>query len=80
LSASLNVRLVLIRCRAPEKILRERILNRAQQGSDASEANLAVLERQQTTFEAIDPGESLEVIDADTTRASIVEELERALT
>lgn len=80
LSNDMNVPLLLIRCRAPAEVLRERILDRARQGKDASEANLAVLERQQATFEAIDPGEALEVIDADTTRDTIVDEMERLVT
>jgi predicted kinase len=77
LSADLNVRLILIRCRAPAEVLRARIVDRARAGRDASEANLAVLERQQATFEAIDPGEGLEVIDADTTRPTIVDDIEQ---
>jgi predicted kinase len=80
LAADLKVPLMLIRCRAPAQTLRARILERSRQGRDASEANLAVLERQQATFEAIDPGEGLDVIDADTTRATVVDEIEQVLT
>lgn len=79
LASDLNVPLTLIRCRAPAEVLRARIVERSREGVDASEATLDVLERQQSTFEAIDPGEGLEVIDADTTRAAIVDEVERSL-
>ena len=79
LSADAGVPLVLVRCRAPADVLRNRILDRSRKGSDASEANLAVLERQRVTFEAIDPGESLEVIDADTTHDDVVAAVEAAL-
>ena len=79
LSADLSVPLILIRCRAPVEVLRARILDRVGKGNDASEANLAVLERQQAAFEAIDPGEGLEIMDADTTRTAIVDEIEHIL-
>lgn len=79
LAADAGVQLMLVRCRAPTEVLRARILERARKGNDASEADLAVLAHQQRSFEAIDPGESLEVIDADTTREGIVDELDRTL-
>jgi aminoglycoside phosphotransferase family enzyme/predicted kinase len=79
LAREAGVPLVLVRCRAPVDVLRTRILERGGEGHDASEANLAVLDRQRATFEVIDPGESLEVIDADTTHDMIVEEVEAAL-
>jgi predicted kinase len=80
LAASQGARLILIRCRAPVEVLRARVRDRHREGSDASEADLAVLERQQATFETVDPGEGLEVIDVDTTRAGIVAEVEGKLT
>jgi aminoglycoside phosphotransferase family enzyme/predicted kinase len=79
LATDAGVPLLLIRCRAPVEVLRARILDRTRKGKDPSDANLAVLERQQATFESIDPGEALEVMDADTTRASIVDEIEHTL-
>jgi aminoglycoside phosphotransferase family enzyme/predicted kinase len=79
LAVDTGVPLILIRCRAPAEVLRARILDRTRQGKDASEATLGVLEHQQATFESIDPGEALEVMDADTTRASIVDEIEHML-
>jgi hypothetical protein len=78
-AADAGVPLVLVRCRAPVDVLRARIIERSRKGGDASEADLTVLEHQQASFEAIDPGEALEVIDADTTRDTIVQEIEAAL-
>jgi aminoglycoside phosphotransferase family enzyme/predicted kinase len=79
LSADRGVPMILIRCRAPVEVLRARVLDRAKKGNDPSEADLAVLERQQTIFEEADPGETLDVIEADTTRATVVDEIEHAL-
>lgn len=79
LAADAGVPLILVRCRAPTEVLRARILDRMRKGSDASDANLAVLERQQAAFEPIDAGEALEILDADTTRASIVDDIEHLL-
>jgi predicted kinase len=71
--------LILIRCHAPVEVLRARILDHARQASDPSEADLTVLEHQQKTFEPIDPAEALDVIDAETTRETIIAEIERVL-
>lgn len=79
LAAELKVPLVLIHCRAPDAVLRARILNRQREGGDASEADLAVLERQRANFQVFDPGEALEVIEADTTSDKIVPEVLEAL-
>jgi uncharacterized protein len=79
LSIDTGAPLVLVRCRAPVDVLRKRILDRARRGDDASEANLEVLEHQQATFESIDPGEEIEVIDADTTRDTVTQEVEAGL-
>lgn len=67
LAATCGVPLQLVRCRAPEAILRRRIQERAARGNDASEADLSVLQWQQQHAEVIDPGEGIEVIDVQTT-------------
>lgn len=72
LASALGISLVVVRCRAPQVTLQARILQRQKRADDASETNLEVLERQQAGFEAIDPGESLTVIDADTTVEGVV--------
>jgi aminoglycoside phosphotransferase family enzyme/predicted kinase len=79
LAAELGLRVVLIRCQAPTAVLRARILERARKADDASEADLAVLERQQRSYESIDASEGLEVIDADTTRETVVGEVAAGL-
>jgi aminoglycoside phosphotransferase family enzyme/predicted kinase len=76
IAARMGVPLRLISCEAPQAVLRARILERARNGSDASEANLAVLEWQTAHREAVTADEEIEVIRADTTRRDA---LERAL-
>ena len=51
---------------APEKILRERVTRRAATGADASEADLAVLERQMQFRERLSPQERLVAVTIDT--------------
>jgi uncharacterized protein len=51
---------------APEKVLRERVAQRAATGSDASEADLSVLERQKQFREPLSPEERLAAISVDT--------------
>jgi aminoglycoside phosphotransferase family enzyme/predicted kinase len=51
---------------APEKVLRERVAQRAATGSDASEAGLSVLERQIAFREPLVPEERLAAISVDT--------------
>jgi len=78
-AARAGVSLVLVRCRAPDAVLESRIRKRARSGTDASEADLAVLDWQRAHFEAIDPGEGLAVIDADTTSESVVADVKGRL-
>jgi hypothetical protein len=79
LAADCEAPIALVRCRAPEAVLRARILGRAESGNDASEAGLAVLERQLARYEAIDPGENIPHIDADTTSVDVVAETKARL-
>jgi len=51
---------------APEKVLRERVMRRAAAAVDASEADLAVLERQMRFREPLSPQERLAAITIDT--------------
>lgn len=66
LAQSLKVPFRILDCRAPESVLRERISRRAQRGSDASEADTAVLERQLSAAESISDQEREFVIGLDT--------------
>jgi len=65
---------------APQEVLQRRIVARRRSGADSSEADLAVLEWQLTSFEPIRVEEDLAVIDADTTSADVVPEVLRRLT
>jgi uncharacterized protein len=47
----------IVSCEAPEGVLRERILRREAEASDASEAGIAVLEKQLATQEPLDAEE-----------------------
>ncbi|MBI2961144.1 MAG: ATP-binding protein [Betaproteobacteria bacterium] len=49
--------LAVVWCRAPEAVMRERLARREGEGKDASEAGVAVLERQLQTQEALDKDE-----------------------
>ncbi len=51
---------------APERMLRERVMRRAETGADASEADLEVLERQMRFREPLSPQERLAAITIDT--------------
>jgi aminoglycoside phosphotransferase family enzyme/predicted kinase len=79
LAREMNARLALVRCGAPDAVLEARIRERTRSAHDASEADLAVLDWQRTHFESIGPEEGLAVIDADTTRDSVVSDVGKAL-
>jgi aminoglycoside phosphotransferase family enzyme/predicted kinase len=79
LATRLGIPLHVVRCHAPPAMLRERIAARARAGSDPSEANLAVLEMQEIDLEPIAPDEELPVVEADTTRPDVVDEVTAAL-
>jgi predicted kinase len=59
-------------CHAPHEVLETRIAARDRAAADASEADRDILALQEARFEPIEVGESLTVIDADTTRADVV--------
>lgn len=63
LAAELRVPFSILRCRAADTQLRRRVVARDAEGRDASEATLAVLERQLATHEPLDPGECALALD-----------------
>lgn len=65
LAASLGVPFIILSYQAPEAVMRARIIQRAQEGHDASEADIRVLEHQLATFESITPEESAHTVDID---------------
>ena len=55
-------------CLAPADVLRDRLVERERTGHDASEANVAVLERQQRGCESLAPDEFAHAVLFDMTR------------
>src|SRR5437868_5511543 len=66
LAAELRVPFSILHCQATEAQLRQRVKARRAGGTDASEANLAVLERQLATHEALDGEERAMTLDVAT--------------
>jgi hypothetical protein len=60
---------VIARCAAPEEILRQRVAGRAARADDASEAGIAVLERQLASAEPLAPDEEAIAVTLDTATA-----------
>jgi aminoglycoside phosphotransferase family enzyme/predicted kinase len=79
LAAHQHVDVHMVCCRAPDAVLRERIAARRAAGTDASEADAAVLGWQQERQEPVAPGEPIEAINVDTTRPDALETVLRAL-
>jgi hypothetical protein len=65
LAQELHVPFTLLDCQAPAALLRERVRARAERGDDASEAGLAVLERQLATAEPLRPDEAADALALD---------------
>lgn len=64
LARDAGVPFAIVSCAAPAAVLRERVLRREAQGADASEAGIAVLERQIASFSPFEAGERPEVVEA----------------
>lgn len=64
LAARLGVRIRLVYCHAPHKVLGARIAARHQRADDASEADLAVLAWQEARFERPEAGEGIAILEA----------------
>jgi predicted kinase len=77
LAARLKVRCECIWCEAPSATLRSRIARRQAKGADASDATLAVLERQRTFTEEPTAGERVLRFDTRMTRTRLEAEVER---
>jgi hypothetical protein len=69
----------LIHCRAPRTALQARLEARARAGTDASEADLPVLEWQEANCERLLESEGFDVVDADTTSSDVVRDVRRCL-
>lgn len=66
LATKLSVPLTLLECHAPRDVLRKRVAERHERGSDASEADLKVLEWQETHTERWQPEEGIRRIEVNT--------------
>ena len=66
LAAQAGARYALVRCEAPPAVLRERVAQRQRDGADASEAGVAVLERQSLGWEPLAGDEHGTVFRLDT--------------
>jgi uncharacterized protein len=75
LAARAGRALQLIHCHAPRHVLEARIARRANEGLDASEADLSVLQWQQAEVEPSTDEEGIAVIDADTARPDVLAEV-----
>ena len=68
MAAANAARFVILDCTASPAELRRRVLKRARQGHDASEADLAVLEHQFASEEPLDRAERRHAVTVDTER------------
>ncbi len=80
LAERLHVAFNILDIQAPHSVLRERIEQRHQRGSDASEADLAVLEAQLKKYRGVDRDEQPCTLIIDSGSALDVEQLHRQLT
>ncbi|MGB4335112.1 MAG: AAA family ATPase, partial [Chromatiaceae bacterium] len=65
----------MLACEAPTEVLRERVLRRAAEGADPSEAGVDVLEAQLVSREALNADELALTLRVDTTQASCQEDV-----
>jgi uncharacterized protein len=79
LARDLGVSGCIVHCHAPLSVLESRIQQRARAGSDASEADIAVLEWQLSRYEPVEADGPLQVFSADTSEASVFERLSNQL-
>jgi len=74
LADALQVPFAMLWTSAPDELLRERIVGRADRGDDPSDAGLDVLEHQRRTFEPPDRNEADAVFEIDTSRPDSVQQ------
>lgn len=71
LADRLGVRAKLIQCRAPHEVLVGRVVERDSQGSDASEADVAVLDWQEEHWEPVGVDEQWSLLSVETTQMDL---------
>jgi len=74
LATAANAHAVILHCRAPEAVLRQRLASRSAARSDASEAGIDVLARQPSYWEGFDELELAHVLEVDTSAAGAAED------
>ena len=79
LAADKGVKLKVLHCFAPDKLLKERIMSRQQDEEDASEADLKVLALQQDNCEMLTDDELNLTVKADTTDSNLLPALARKI-
>lgn len=79
LAAQLVVPAYIVHCHAPQDVLQRRIAERRQRNDDASEADLSVLNWQETHHEPIEADEKFVVIEAGTAEADVVDKVIRRI-
>jgi len=72
LAAEQAAPLWVVHCHAPPAVLEARVAARSAAGTDASEADRAVLSLQEARFEPVSAAENLRVVDADTTADDVL--------
>jgi hypothetical protein len=70
---------VVVHCAAPLEVLKRRVAGRAATGTDASEATVALLDRQPSYWEPFSGDEVRHVVTVDTTSAKSIERALRGL-
>jgi aminoglycoside phosphotransferase family enzyme/predicted kinase len=73
LAAELGVPFIILEFRAPVEVMRQRVAERMRRGTDASEADVEVLEKQLSEWEALDAEEKEQAISADTDNSPAIE-------
>jgi predicted kinase len=75
----LGVTTCVVHCEAPSEVLRARVQARCQRGEDPSDADLSVLQWQESHCEAIQKDESFILFEAMTSRSDVIETLTRQI-
>ena len=79
LSVELGVATCLVQCEAPPEVLRARVQARRQRGDDPSDADLSVLQWQETHCEPVQGDESFVLFEAVTNRSDVIDTLTRKI-
>ena len=66
IAKKLKIPFTVLHCTAPRSVLRERVISRALAGTDASEADADILERQLRRFDAFSETEKANLLEIDT--------------